>query len=108
MEIISGTLRPIRSAIQPEQVAPTSRIHRVKVKTIVTSVSGTLNSCEIGSMISRKIVKSKASRVQPSQAATKAYHWSFVGSFHHGTSLMVSTADIEITSPLQGSSNCGA
>jgi hypothetical protein len=67
-------LRPIRSAIHPEAVAPTSLIHRVKVKTIATAVSGTLNSSAIGTMISRKIVKSKASRVQPSHAATKAYH----------------------------------
>src|SRR5215469_6359408 len=94
MEIISGTLRPIRSAIQPEQVAPTSRIQRVKVKMIVTSVSGTLNSCDIGNMISRKIVKSKASRVQPSHAATKAYHWSFVGSFHQGAALTSATVDM--------------
>jgi hypothetical protein len=31
-------------------------------------------------------VKSKASSVQPIQAAQYAYHWSLVGSFHHGTS----------------------
>ena len=43
IEIISGGLRPTRSASQPEAVAPTSRIHRVRVKTIVTAVSGTLN-----------------------------------------------------------------
>ena len=92
IEIISGVLRPIRSASQPEAVAPTSRIHKVRVKTAVTAVSGTWNSCEIGSMISRKIVKSKASRVQPSQAATQACHWSLVGSFHHGMGLPVSTA----------------
>src|SRR5580700_8989704 len=71
IEIISGFLRPIRSASQPEAVAPTSRIHKVRVKTAVT---GTLNSCEMGSMISRKIVKSKASSVQPSQAADQASH----------------------------------
>ena len=69
IEIINGIFRPIRSAIQPDAVAPTSRIHNVSVKTAVTAVSGTLNSCEIGNMIKRKIVKSKASRVQPSQAA---------------------------------------
>ena len=74
IEIISGVLRPSRSAIHPEAVAPTSRIHKVSVKTIVTSVSGTLNSSAIGTMIKRKIVKSKASKVQPSHAATKAYH----------------------------------
>src|SRR5215471_3115706 len=54
IEIISGFLRPIRSAIQPAAVAPTRRIHKVKVKTIATSV----------------------------------------GSFHQGTLLRVSTADI--------------
>jgi len=70
MEIISGALRPIRSAIQPAAVAPARRIHSVTVKTAVTAVSGTPNSCEIGSMIKRKIVKSNASSVQPSQAAT--------------------------------------
>jgi len=74
IEIISGSLRPIRSASQPDAVAPTNRIHNVNVKTAVTAVSGTWNSCEIGSMISRKIVKSKASRVQPSQAADQASH----------------------------------
>ena len=69
MEIISGVLRPIRSPIQPAAVAPTSRIHSVSVKMIATAVSGTPNSLEIGSMISRKMVKSNASSVQPSQAA---------------------------------------
>src|SRR5277367_2989944 len=68
IEIISGFLRPIRSASQPAAVAPTRRIHRVKVKTAVTAVNGTWNSCEIGSMINRNIVKSNASRVQPNQA----------------------------------------
>ena len=69
IEIISGVLRPIRSAIQPAAVAPTRRIHKVRVKTIATSVSGTLNSLAIGTMMSRKTVKSKASSVQPSHAA---------------------------------------
>src|SRR5580704_13181941 len=92
IEIISGVFRPIRSASQPDAVAPTSRIHRVRVKTAVTAVSGTLNSCEIGSMISRKIVKSNASNVQPSHAADHANHWSLVGSLHHGMDFMVSTA----------------
>src|SRR6202048_4253077 len=90
IEIISGVLRPTRSASQPEAVAPNNRIHNVKVKTAVTAVNGTLNSCEIGNMISRKIVKSKASRVQPSHAATQASHWSLVGSFHQGTLFTVS------------------
>jgi hypothetical protein len=70
IEIISGVLRPIRSAIHPAAVAPTRRIHRVIVKTIATSVSGTLNSLAIGTMINRNTVKSNASSVQPSHAAT--------------------------------------
>src|SRR5437588_3616902 len=74
IEIISGVLRPIRSASQPEATAPTSRIQRVSVKTIATSVVGTLNSSAIGLMISMKTVKSTASSVQPSQAAHHAYH----------------------------------
>src|SRR5215831_19025339 len=94
IEIISGVLRPIRSASQPEATAPTSRIHKVKVKTIATSVVGTWNSSAIGLMISRKTVKSKASRVQPSQAAHQAYHWSLVGSFHHGTLLIASRSTV--------------
>src|SRR6516162_711558 len=92
IEIISGMRRPTRSPSQPEQTAPTRRIHNVTVNTIATSVSGTPNSCEIGSMIKRKIVKSKESNVHPSQAATQAYHWSLVGSFHHGTGLIISIA----------------
>src|SRR5438046_8454937 len=94
IEIISGVLRPIRSASQPDPTAPTSRIHKVSVKTIATSVVGTWNSSAIGLMISRKTVKSKASRVQPSHAAHQAYHWSLVGSFHHGMFPTVSTAAI--------------
>ena len=69
MEIISGARRPIRSANQPEAVAPPRRIISVTVKIAVTSMSGTPNSCAIGDMISRKTVKSNASSVQPSQAA---------------------------------------
>src|ERR1700738_1007205 len=84
IEIISGVLRPIRSASHPEPTAPTSRSHKVTLSKNATSVSGTPNSCEIGTMIRRNIVKSNASSVQPSQEATQAYHWSFVGSFHHG------------------------
>src|SRR6476646_8627632 len=34
-------------------------------------------------MISRNMVKSKASSVHPSHAATQANHCSLVGSFHH-------------------------
>ena len=41
IEIISGVLRPTRSASQPEAVAPNSRIHKVIANTTVTSVSGT-------------------------------------------------------------------
>src|ERR1700738_3983955 len=32
IEIISGSLRPTRSASQPEATAPTSRIHNVRVR----------------------------------------------------------------------------
>src|SRR5262249_7065095 len=48
-------------------------------------------------MISRNTVKSKASRVHPSQAAHQAYHWSLLGSFHHGILFTVSTAAMVIT-----------
>src|SRR4029077_13987366 len=85
IEIINGNLRPTRSASQPEATAPTSRIHKVSVKTIATSVVGTWNSSAIGLMISRKTVKSNASSVQPSHAAHHAYHWSLVGSLYQGT-----------------------
>src|SRR6516225_8663422 len=54
IEIINGSRRPTRSPSHPELTAPTSRIHKVTVKTTATSVSGTPNSCEIGSMINRK------------------------------------------------------
>jgi hypothetical protein len=36
-------------------------------------------------MISKNMVKSKASSVHPSHAATQANHCSLVGSFHHAT-----------------------
>src|SRR5208282_6798639 len=74
IEIISGFFRPIRSASQPDAVAPSRRTHSVMVKTAVTSVSETLNSFAIGTMINRKMVKSNASSVQPSQAAHQASH----------------------------------
>src|SRR4030095_13372483 len=69
MEIMSGVLRPMRSAIHPAAVAPSSRSHRVNVKTMVTAVMGTSNSLAIGTMMSRKMVKSNASSVPPSHAA---------------------------------------
>src|SRR5215469_11881765 len=94
IEIISGALRPIRSASQPLAVAPTNRPHKVSVSTAVTSTSGTLNSFAIGAMINKNTVKSKASNVQPSHAATQAYHWSLVGSLHHGTCAVATDADI--------------
>jgi hypothetical protein len=72
----------MRSHSQPDAVAPARRNHKVIVKTAVTAVSGTWNSCEIGTMINRKMVKSKASSVHPSQEATKANHCSRVGSRH--------------------------
>ena len=74
IEIINGFLRPIRSDSQPEAVAPISRIHKVRVKTMATAVSGTPKSLVIGTISSRKMVKSNASRVHPSQAATQASH----------------------------------
>src|SRR6516225_10673740 len=86
IEIISGILRPTRSASQPEPTAPTRRSHNVTDSTKATLVSGTWNSCEIGTMISRNMVKSKASSVQPSQAAIQAFHCSLLGSFHQGIS----------------------
>src|SRR5579863_8901715 len=43
-------------------------------------------------MIKRKIVKSNASSVHPSQAAPKAYHWSLVGSLYQGMLFALSTA----------------
>src|SRR5262249_46913477 len=101
IEIISGSLRPTRSASQPEATAPTSRIHKVSVKTIATSVVGTWNSSAMGLMISRNTVKSKASSVQPSHAAHHAYHWSLVGSRHHAMFFTVSTAAIPATSLLR-------
>jgi hypothetical protein len=67
-------LRPTRSATQPEPTAPKSRIHSVMLNTNATSVSGTWKACEIGTMISRNIVKSNASSVQPSHAAHHARH----------------------------------
>src|SRR6516162_8535430 len=41
IEIISGVLRPIRSASQPEATAPMRRIHKVSVKTMATSAVDT-------------------------------------------------------------------
>jgi hypothetical protein len=73
IEIISGFLRPIRSAAQPAPTAPTRRIHNVMVSTNATSASGTSNYFAIGTMISKNTVKSNASNVQPSQAAHQAY-----------------------------------
>src|SRR5215831_1430390 len=93
IEIISGVLRPIRSASHPDPTAPTNRSHSVTLSRNATSVSGTPNSCEIGTMINRNIVKSNASNVQPSQEATQPYHWSLVGSLHQGFGVRaVSTA----------------
>src|SRR5437016_5189696 len=85
IEIISGVLRPTRSASQPDATAPSSRIHNVSARIQATSLTGTPNSSAIGFMIKRKTVKSKASSVQPSQAAHHAYHWSLSGSFHQAT-----------------------
>src|ERR1700686_2004622 len=100
IEIINGSFRPTRSASQPDAVAPTSRSHSVSVNTKVTSTSGTLNSLAIGTMIKRKIVKSNASSIQPSQAATQASHWSLVGSFHQGIGFVMSAATAITFPPL--------
>src|SRR5260370_39670288 len=72
IEIINGSLRPIRSASQPEATAPNRRANKVSDSTATTALSGTPNSCEIGTMIKRKTVKSKASSVEPSQTAHHA------------------------------------
>jgi hypothetical protein len=66
IEIIKGVLRPIRSASQPEATAPSKRIHKVTVRTNATAVSGTPNSCEIGTMISRNtVIKGVQGPAQP-------------------------------------------
>src|SRR5262249_39113989 len=99
IEIMSGALRPMWSAIHPAAVAARRRIQSVTAKTAVTAVSGSPNSCEIGSMISRKIVKSNASSVHPSQAAIQATHWSLVGSYHQGMDARPASAVIVIVVP---------
>jgi hypothetical protein len=43
-------------------------------------------------MMSRSMVKSKASSVQPIQHPPNASHWSLVGSFHHGVAFAPSCA----------------
>jgi len=85
IEIISGVLRPLRSASQLAATAPTSRIHKVMVSMNATAVSGTSNSCAIGLMISRNTVNSKEASVHPNQTAHQAHHYSRVGSRHHAT-----------------------
>jgi hypothetical protein len=74
IEIMRGVRRPRRSAIHPAPQAPSRRIHRVSVTTMAAAASGTWNSCVMGTRSRRKIVKSKASRVQPSQPAIQASH----------------------------------
>src|SRR5262245_36390527 len=74
IEIISGVLRPTRSASHPDAHAPMRRIQRVTVNTAVTSVRETLNSLAMGTMISRNTVKSKAASVHPSHPAHHASH----------------------------------
>ena len=69
MEIISGALRPMRLAIQPEATAPRRRIHKVKVPTKATAVREASNPLAMETIRTRKTVKSKPSSVQPSQAA---------------------------------------
>src|SRR5215469_12859130 len=105
IEIISGIFRPTRSASQPEAHAPTSRIHRVIVNTAVTSASGTLNSCAMGTMMSRNTVKSNASSVQPSHAAHQASHWSLVGSIHQGMGFAAAVVTAMTPTSLEGSAS---
>ena len=74
MEIISGVLRPIRSAIQPDATAPKRRMNSVRLTTVETMVSDASNSLAMETTSTRNTVKSNASSVQPSQAAVYAYH----------------------------------
>src|SRR6266700_3084528 len=50
IEIIKGSLRPTRSASQPEPTAPTSRNHNVIVKSQLTASSDTSNASAIAGM----------------------------------------------------------
>src|SRR5580692_1034612 len=108
IEIISGVLRPIRSASHPLAVAPRSRIHSVIVNTAATSGTGTSNSLAIGAMINRNAVKSNASRVHPAQAARYAYHWSLVGSFHQAMGGIVAAAIVIVHLPCSSQLAFGA
>jgi len=74
IDSISGSLRPARSASQPEPTAPGKRNHSVRVRTEATAVTETLNSFAMGTMIKRKMVKSKASSIQPNTPANQANH----------------------------------
>ena len=73
-------IRSAPSASQPDLTAPSGLSPRVTDSTNATSVNGTWNSCEIGTMMRRNMVKSKESSVQPSHAAHQTSHWSLVGS----------------------------
>jgi hypothetical protein len=88
IEIINGFLRPIWSASQSEAVAPTSRIHKGQGED-----DGDLGQrhAEVLGDPHHQQLKSKASRVHPSQAATPASHSSLVGS---------STMELELYWPL--------
>src|SRR5271154_718416 len=74
IESISGTLRPARSPSQPDPTAPTRRSQSVTVSTDATAVTDTSNSSAIGTMMSKKMVKSKASSIQPNAPANQASH----------------------------------
>jgi hypothetical protein len=88
--MMSGVLRPSRSANRPERVAPSSRSHNVAVDTARTLSSGTPNIPKLGIMINSGIgcVELQA---KP--------HWSLVGCFHQGTAL-VSTRLADIGAPM--------
>src|SRR5579883_1889661 len=85
---ISGSLRPYRSATQPETSPPASRTSKVSVIEPPTAAMPTLKSAAMYFITSKKIVKSKASSTQPDQAAKKEAHWARVGCFHHGVVIM--------------------
>src|SRR5438105_2726955 len=79
IEIISGHLRPKRSASQPATNEPSRRTSRVAVTDAAVEVMVTPNSCAIFGMTRKKIEKSKASSTQPNQAAASAAQASRVG-----------------------------
>src|SRR6266436_3855362 len=72
IEIISGVLRPTRSASQPDPHAPTRRIQSVMVKTAATSVREPPRWGEMCTMMRSNKGKSNGSSFQRSHAAHQA------------------------------------